>query len=88
MSRDVVFDETVFPFASLHPNAGQRLRDEILLLPQNSISTLSNIGDAQIDDHMPLPIILVVANHDQVPIPAPIDADAVSTSEPTEKKIE
>jgi histone deacetylase 1/2 len=35
ISRDVVFDESVFPFASLHPNAGARLRAEILLLPKN-----------------------------------------------------
>jgi histone deacetylase 1/2 len=33
ISRDVVFDETVFPFSSLHANAGARLRDEINLLP-------------------------------------------------------
>jgi hypothetical protein len=35
ISRDVVFDETVFPFASLHSNAGRRLRQEILLLPES-----------------------------------------------------
>jgi hypothetical protein len=35
ISRDVVFDESVFPFASLHPNARARLRAEILLLPKN-----------------------------------------------------
>ena len=35
ISRDVVFDENVFPFASLHPNAVALLRKEILLLPQN-----------------------------------------------------
>jgi hypothetical protein len=29
------FDETVFPFASLHPNAGALLRREILLLPES-----------------------------------------------------
>jgi histone deacetylase 1/2 len=33
ISRDIVFDETVFPFASLHSNAGARLRHEIDLLP-------------------------------------------------------
>ena len=33
ISRDVVFDETKFPFADLHPNAGALLREEILLLP-------------------------------------------------------
>jgi len=35
ISRDVVFDESVFPFASLHPNAGALLRKEILLLPSH-----------------------------------------------------
>jgi hypothetical protein len=33
ISYDIVFDETVFPFASLHSNAGARLRAEINLLP-------------------------------------------------------
>ena len=33
ISRDVVFDETQFPFAKLHPNADALLRKEILLLP-------------------------------------------------------
>ncbi|WVZ68985.1 hypothetical protein U9M48_017854 [Paspalum notatum var. saurae] len=33
ISRDVVFDESVYPFSALHPNAGTRLRSEILLLP-------------------------------------------------------
>jgi histone deacetylase 1/2 len=37
ISRDVVFDENVFPFASLHPNAGALLKKEILLLPTSSI---------------------------------------------------
>jgi hypothetical protein len=32
MSSDVIFDETVFPFASLHPNARAQLKAEILLL--------------------------------------------------------
>jgi len=34
VSRDVVFDESVFPFSSLHPNAGARLRSDISLLPE------------------------------------------------------
>jgi hypothetical protein len=33
ISRDIVFDETVFPFASLHDNAGAHLHAEINLLP-------------------------------------------------------
>ena len=35
ISRDIVFDETIFPFQSLHPNAGAQLRKEISLLPKN-----------------------------------------------------
>ena len=35
ISRDVVFDETQFPFSKLHPNAGALLHKEIILLPPN-----------------------------------------------------
>jgi hypothetical protein len=38
ISRDVIFDETIFPFATLHANAGQRLRPEILLLPSHLLN--------------------------------------------------
>jgi histone deacetylase 1/2 len=49
ISRDVVFDENVFPFHGLHPNAGALLKQQILLLPTNNLSeSVSNI-----DDHMP-----------------------------------
>jgi hypothetical protein len=33
ISRDVVFDETMFLFSKLHPNVGAHLRSEISLLP-------------------------------------------------------
>jgi hypothetical protein len=33
VSRDVVFDEFVYPFAQLHPNARARLRADLELLP-------------------------------------------------------
>lgn len=35
ISRDVVFDEQVFPFSTLHPNAGAQLRKELVLLPSH-----------------------------------------------------
>jgi hypothetical protein len=41
VSRDVTFDENIFPFSKLHPNAGARLRFEILLLP-SSLNSLPN----------------------------------------------
>jgi hypothetical protein len=47
----------------LHPNAGSRLSNDILLLPKDSSSCTS--GDACFDDHMPLPFVPVVANHTQ-----------------------
>jgi hypothetical protein len=43
-----MFDETIFPFSQLHPNAGSQLHAEILLLPP----TLRNFHeDALVDDH-------------------------------------
>jgi hypothetical protein len=51
VSRDVVFDETVYPFSKLNPNAGARLRGEIQLLPSNSTFKPSSAsGDELIVD--------------------------------------
>jgi hypothetical protein len=41
ISRDVIFDEEVFPFSKLHPNAGARLGSEILLHPSNLLNPSS-----------------------------------------------
>jgi hypothetical protein len=60
VSRDVVFDENVFPFKSLYPNAGALLRKQILLLDP-SLRNLEQ-GDVLIDDsnvtntHAPNPV--------------------------------
>ena len=51
ISCDVVFDETKFPFADLHPNAGALLRKEILLLPSH-LSGYDQGGITNCDDHM------------------------------------
>lgn len=48
ISRDAVFDEKVFPFASLLPNARARLRAELQLLSEILLNSSSCIGDAQI----------------------------------------
>jgi hypothetical protein len=45
ISRDIGFDEDVYPFAKLHPNAGARLRSEILLLPTSIRNHFSAFGD-------------------------------------------
>jgi hypothetical protein len=49
ISRDVVFDEDVLPFSKLYPNAGARLRSEILLLSSalpNTSSRDESVGDS------------------------------------------
>jgi hypothetical protein len=59
ISRDVVFDENVFPFASLHPNAGHRLLEEILLLTLESSCSASHDRSVHTNDHY-LQIVNVV----------------------------
>ena len=55
--RDVVFDETVFPFSSLHPNAGARLRTEIVLLPPSLLDSQTSLGNASLyDQHVSSPV--------------------------------
>jgi len=49
ISRDIVFYEHVFPFSHLNPNAGARLRAEILLLPE-SLQNTTSFGDAKLHD--------------------------------------
>jgi hypothetical protein len=51
ISRDVVFDEKKFPFAALHPNAGRRLRKEILLFPSDTPSLVPNYRGVHTNDH-------------------------------------
>jgi hypothetical protein len=51
ISRDVIFDESVFPFENLHSNARARLRKEVLLLPEHLRNP--NSGDVDcIDSHV------------------------------------
>jgi hypothetical protein len=50
-SRDVVFDEHVFPFASLCPNAGAWLKAEIHILPDILLNPTSSLGSANMFDH-------------------------------------
>jgi hypothetical protein len=51
ISRDVVFDERVFPFASLRPNAGARLRVEMHLLTDVLLNPTSSLGNVNLSDH-------------------------------------
>jgi hypothetical protein len=54
------FYENFFPFSSLYANVGALLSQEILLVPSHLSPKSTHNGDAQIDDHMNFPKILVV----------------------------
>jgi hypothetical protein len=48
ISHDVLFDESVFPFASLHSMAGARYHSDVLLSPatvpgDDSFATMTNV---------------------------------------------
>ena len=43
ISRDVIFDESVFPFASLHSTAGARYHSDVLLIPGDNAITNMDI---------------------------------------------
>jgi hypothetical protein len=65
ISRDDVFDEKVFSFAHLHPNAGALLKKEFLLLP-SSTSSLHE-GAYTGNDHMsPVVHVTNVQQDDEV----------------------
>ena len=51
ISREVIFDETLFPFSKLHPNAGALLRAEIALLSDPTILPDSG-GELNERDHV------------------------------------
>jgi hypothetical protein len=48
ISRDVIFDEQVFPFEDLHENAGAKLRQEILILPSNLLPSYDGVHGDQV----------------------------------------
>lgn len=50
VSRDVVFDEQVFPFQTLHPNAGAQLRKEISLLLESLLPPCTTFGNGNLRD--------------------------------------
>ena len=47
-----MFDENVFPFAQLHPNAGVWLRAELSILPDALLNSSSTFGDAILCDQL------------------------------------
>lgn len=53
ISRDVTFNEAVFSFSNLHPNAGARLRLQISILPASLLNPHTyDQGGEHVNDHM------------------------------------
>jgi hypothetical protein len=81
ISHDVIFDESIFPFASLHSNAGARYHADILLTSpgNNEAANLTN-GDTMSSFPIELPVqvlqcscLLRMITPDQVPGSLPLD---------------
>jgi hypothetical protein len=52
ISRDIVFNEAIFPFEKLHDNAGRRLQKEISLLPPTLLNPNTDTGVNYTNDHV------------------------------------
>jgi hypothetical protein len=66
ISRDVIFDENVFPFSKLQSNAGPKLRSEISLLPQFLTNPSSPRGESD-TNHMDNVTIVTVFHEELQP---------------------
>jgi hypothetical protein len=69
--RDVIFDESIFPFASLHSTAGARYHSDILLDPPTTLgdNTFTNVTNVST-------LLFVLAFDSCVELPAPLLQDA------------
>jgi hypothetical protein len=66
ISRDTVFDENVFPFASLHPNVSVLLKKKILLVPSSTSNSHESAHNC--NDHVvPIVSITNVEQEDAAP---------------------
>jgi hypothetical protein len=58
ISRDVIFDEAIFPFSELKPNTGARYIAEVLLLPNERATLESSMTNILPNTIMPAPVWL------------------------------
>jgi hypothetical protein len=80
ISRDAVFDENVFPFASLHPNISVLLKKEILLLPSSTSNSHESAHNC--NDHVvPIVSITNVEQEDAAPEENPSQSGEETSSE-------
>jgi histone deacetylase 1/2 len=59
ISRDIVFDENVFPFQELHPNASALLKKEILLLPSSTPNEVAQTTNDSMPTIVPICVPIV-----------------------------
>jgi hypothetical protein len=69
ISQDVIFDESVFPFSKLNPNAGVHLKNEIMLLHPTLILS-STPQENALENHV---------NHSHISVES-FDETSVSTN--------
>jgi hypothetical protein len=79
ISRDVIFDENIFPFQVLHPNVGALLKREIFLLPTHS----SNEGASITDDDMTPIVPVTVSLYDVLQDTTVVDENRAQNDVPT-----
>lgn len=66
ISRDVVFDESIFPFASMHPNTGARLQAELRILPDVLLNPSTHLGGINVHDQNLSSLMTTNATHSLV----------------------
>jgi hypothetical protein len=58
ISHDVIFDEAIFPFAELHPNAGARYVSDVLLLTDQRANSEPHMNNVLPNPNLSAPILL------------------------------
>jgi hypothetical protein len=82
ISRDVIFDETIFPFAEIHPRTGAHYTNDVLLLPDIPRATSDLPRDnIPTNTYLPVPILLpsCVLQPQRTPEPAPDPLEDTTT---------
>lgn len=83
VSRDVVFDESVFPFATLHPNAVAWLCAELALLPNVLLNPSASFGDTSLHDQTVVSCLHTNATHSALVVVDVTGTNSSSSGEET-----
>jgi hypothetical protein len=82
ISRDAIFDESMFPFSSMHANGGAQLKAEIILLPPTLCNiheggdvegpNMPNVADVIDESHAGTSSVVEAANSTSVHVVVPV----------------